>query len=131
MWRAGLQQPDLQSRLEGTLNRPCPAGCATPPLPLSSAPWRLFAAAPSLLWFHSSLGLSVDAAQLALAAAGLALALTVLWALSSVGSGGSSSSGSSGALRPGAPGLAAAMGGLWLLLLSARSVGQGFLSGAW
>jgi len=87
----------------------------------ASAPWRLFAAAPSLLWFHSSLGLSIDSAQLALGLSGLALALSVLWVLS----------GSSSVMEPGTPALAAAMGGLWLLLLSVRNVGQGFLSGAW
>lgn len=82
-----------------------------------SAPWRLFGAAPSLLLFHGSLGLPLGAALQLLCGAGLALALAVIWA--AVG----------GAARGGA--LAAAMGGLWLLLLSARNVGQGFLSGPW
>lgn len=84
-----------------------------------SAPWRLFLVSPSLLWFHQSLGLSVDATQQALALAGLALSLLLLWA------------GGRGPLRLGAGPLPAALGTLWLLLLSARSVGQGFLGGSW
>jgi hypothetical protein len=105
----------------------CQAPCRThkaaapwlPPHSPHSAPWRAFAALPSLLWFHGAAGLSVDAALTALAAAGLALALAVLW-----GAG-------SGPLAAGGAALPAALAVLWLALLSARSVGQGFLAGPW
>lgn len=83
------------------------------------APWRLFAVTPSLLWFHSSLGLSLDCALWALGAGGLALSLAVACFAGR------------GPLRLGGGGLAAAMAALWLLLLSVCSMGQGFLNGAW
>jgi hypothetical protein len=83
------------------------------------SPWRLFAVTPSLLWFHSALGLSVDAAYAGLALLGLALSLAV------------ASAAGRGPLRLGGPALPAAMAALWLVLLSACSVGQGLLSGAW
>jgi hypothetical protein len=89
------------------------------PRRLRSAPWRVFAAAPSLLWFHGAAGVSVDAALAALSAAGLALALAVLWGVGR------------GPMAPGGAALPGALGALWLLLLSARSVGQDFLAGPW
>jgi hypothetical protein len=61
----------------------------------------------------------VDEAQRALALLGLALALAAALAAGRAPP------------RLGGGALAAAMGAMWLLLLSACSVGQGFLSGAW
>ena len=89
---------------------------------------RLFLAAPSLLRLHSAVGLSVDAALQLLCAAGLALALGVLWAVS--GSGGGDGDGGR-IMRPGGGALTAALAALWLMLLSVRNVGQGFLAGPW